>query len=420
MTRKGVWGLQQVRDKYLASLWEQSYTIWAMGQGNYGEMLNNQNNDGASRSSPVQLSGTLASGWATVEAGDGTFYGTRDNGQLWIAGENDYGQLGMNERGTGDSGSTRRSSPTQIPGTTWDYVNSGMKSVVAVKTDGTMWSWGRMQSGSLGLNQSYSAGPGAGVQGFSSPVQIGTDTTWTNNFQAAANVVAIKTNGTLWVWGSNGDGRLGLSQPSGPGQRSSPAQLPGTDWSFCANGGSSNGAIKTNGTLWMWGNNEVGALGQNNKTDYSSPRQVGTNTTWSDLAFSSSGSEAAVAAVKTDGTMWTWGGNEQGELGQNDKTDYSSPRQIGTGTDWKYVWGDGPEGGRNFWATKTDGTVWNWGNGNYGSLDHNLASSDEGHQISSPTQMGAETVYAGLNKRQLSVTDRHTYVMKPLLTPSQL
>tara|TARA_R100000152_G_C6754527_1_gene178242 strand:- start:43 stop:1299 length:1257 start_codon:yes stop_codon:yes gene_type:complete len=418
MTRKGVWGLQQVRDKYLASLWEQSYTIWAMGQGNYGEMLNNENGDNASRSSPVQLGGTLANGWATVEAGDGCFYGTRNDGQLWVAGDNEWGQLAQNDRGTGDTGSTRRSSPTQVPGS-WDYVNSGSDSIIGVKTNGTLWAWGRMQSGSLGLNQSWAAGPQTGVQGFSSPVQIGTDTTWTNNFQAGANVGAIKTDGTLWVWGSNGDGRLGLSQPSLPGQRSSPCQLPGTTWSYFANGGTSCGAIKTDGTLWMWGNNEVGELGQNNKTNYNSPRQV-PGSTWSDLAFSTASSEAAVAAVKTDGTLWTWGGNEQGELGQNNLTDYSSPRQMGTGTDWKQVWGDGPEAGRNFWATKTDGTIWNWGNGNYGSLDHNLASSDTGHQFSSPTQMGTETVYSGLNKRQLSVTDRHSYVMKPLLTPSQL
>ena len=420
MTRKGVWGLQQVRDKQLQSLWEQSYTIWAMGQGNKGEILNNLNGDNASRSSPTQLGGTLANGWATVESGSyGSFFATRENGELWVCGANNQGQLGLNQQGTGDSGSTYRSSPAQVPGTTWDYVKCRMESTIGVKTDGTLWSWGEMQNGSLGQNQSWAAGPQTGVRGFSSPTQIGTDTTWTNNFDCGANVGAIKTDGTLWVWGSNGGGRLGLSQPAGPGQRSSPAQLPGTTWSYFVNGASTNGAIKTDGTLWLWGNNEVGSLGLNNKTDYSSPKQVGTDTTWSDLAMSSSSGEAAVAAVKTDGTMWTWGGNEQGELGQNDKTDYSSPRQIGTGTDWKHVWGDGPEGGRKFWATKTDGTIWNWGNGGYGSLDHNVASSDS-HQFSSPTQMGDETVYDGLNKRQVSTNDRHSYIMKPALTPSQL
>ena len=94
MTRKGVWGLQQVRDKYLSSLWEQSFYLLSMGQGNYGEMANNENGDGASRSSPVQLGGTLEKGWKTIDTGKEAFQGTRDDGTLWAWGYNaSYGPL---------------------------------------------------------------------------------------------------------------------------------------------------------------------------------------------------------------------------------------------------------------------------------------------------------------------------------------
>ena len=402
MTRKGVWGLQQVRDKYLSSLWEQSFYLLSMGQGNLGEMANNENGDGASRSSPVQLGGTLEKGWKTIDTGEEAFLGTRDDGQLWVWGYNQsYGPLGMNN-------GTNYSSPVQIPGTTWDTVKSKGYMSMAVKTDGTLWTWGRNSAGALGQNNNTH---------YSSPKQVGTDTTWTSHLCAGYNVGAIKSDGTLWVWGSNGVGRLGLNDNT---QYSSPKQV-GTDttWAKIMVASTSSLATKTDGTLWAWGNNEVGELGQNNKTNYSSPKQVGTDTTWADIAGSMASSETAMVAIKTDGTMWSWGGNEQGELGQNNKTDYSSPRQMGTGTTWKHVWGTFGDDGRKFWATKTDGTIWNWGNGAYGALDHDRASSDS-HQFSSPTQLGTDTSYASLNKNQVGSCDRVSYILKPLLTPSQL
>tara|TARA_B100001113_G_scaffold25429_1_gene18501 strand:+ start:307 stop:1518 length:1212 start_codon:yes stop_codon:yes gene_type:complete len=403
MTRKGVWGLQQVRDKQLQSLWEQAFYLQAMGQGNYGEILNNENGDGASRSSPTQLGGTLATGWRSIDTGKESFLGTRDDGTLWVAGYNQsYGPLGQNN-------GTNYSSPTQVgTDTTWDTVKSKNYTSMAVKTDGTLWMWGRNSAGALGQNNNTH---------YSSPRQVGTNTTWTSKISAGYSVGAIKSDGTLWTWGSGGGGRLGHNSNT---QYSSPKQVgTNTTWSKIVVSGSTMLSLKTDGTLWTWGNNEVGELGLNNKTNYSSPKQVGTDTTWSDVAGSSSSDESGVVAVKTDGTMWSWGGNEQGELGQNDTSDYSSPRQMGTGTDWKHVWGTYSDPGRKFWASKTDGTIWNWGNGNYGSLDHNNNSSTV-HQLSSPTQLGTLTSYSSLNNDQVCVCDRVSYILKPLLTPSQL
>ena len=136
MTRKGVWGLQDVRDKQLASLWEQSFYLQGMGQGNYGELANNLNGDNASRSSPTQLGGTLATGWRSIDTGKESFLGTRDDGTLWVWGYNQsYGPLGLNN-------GTNYSSPTQVPGTTWDTVKSKSYTSMAVKTDGTLWTFG--------------------------------------------------------------------------------------------------------------------------------------------------------------------------------------------------------------------------------------------------------------------------------------
>ena len=142
------------------------------------------------------------------------------------------------------------------------------------------------------------------------------------------NSFAIKTDGTLWGWGENDNGQLGQNNRT---EYESPVQVPGTTWSKVDSGRQFTLAAKTDGTLWGWGDNEYGYLGQNNVTHYSSPVQVGSSTDWSNIA---SGNYHSLA-VKTDGTLWALGGNNGGQLGQGavNNNGLSSPVQI-PGTDW--------------------------------------------------------------------------------------
>ena len=138
-------------------------------------------------------------------------------------------------------------------------------------------------------------------------------------------MAAIKTDGTLWVWGNNENGALGQNSPA-PAQRSSPTQIPGTTWSKVTNTAAKGFlALKTDGTLWGWGTNGPGQLGQNNRTAYSSPIQV-PGTDWSNkgaLGYN------RTFAIKTNGELWSWGYNAPGgHLGHNDIINYSSPVQI--------------------------------------------------------------------------------------------
>jgi alpha-tubulin suppressor-like RCC1 family protein len=164
-------------------------------------------------------------------------------------------------------------------------------------------------------------------------VQVGALTAWSQIAAGALHSLAVKTDGTLWSWGSNSYGQLGL----GDGytiSRSSPVQVGAlTNWADVAAGYSHSIAVKTDGTLWSWGNNGSGRLGQNNTINRSSPVQVGALTGW----VQASGASESSSAVKNDGTLWSWGRNNNGQLGLNDTANRSSPVQVGALATWSKI-----------------------------------------------------------------------------------
>ena len=150
---------------------------------------------------------------------------------------------------------------------------------------------------------------------------------------------------------------LGLNQPDNA-HKSSPTQVgTNTTWTLYKRNGGCGTGLKTDGTLWVWGSGYYGALGLNESASpniyYKSPKQVGTDTTWSYVDGAGNG---GTVALKTDGTIWGWGSNADsgnaGQLGQNNIQNYSSPTQIGTGTDWQHISG----GLGAVWALRTVGT----------------------------------------------------------------
>jgi alpha-tubulin suppressor-like RCC1 family protein len=149
---------------------------------------------------------------------------------------------------------------------------------MATKIDGTLWTWGYNQFGQLGNGEPVGTYPSGRV---SSPVQVGALTTWLSIAAGYSHSLAIKTDGTLWSWGGNygtGMGQLGLGDTA---FRSSPVQIGAlTTWLSIAAGGYSSMTIKTDGTLWSWGSNSYGQLGQGNTTNRSSPVQIGALTNW--------------------------------------------------------------------------------------------------------------------------------------------
>ena len=297
---------------------------------------------------------------------------------LWSWGRNSYGQLGLNNI-------TDYSSPKQVGALkTWSNVttSSDTPNSLAIKSDGTMWAWGQNVNGQLGLGNTTS---------YSSPKQVGALTNWATVSGGNAFCLAIKTDGTLWAWGSGANGKLGLGNTV---NYSSPKQVGAlTTWSKISAGGRSSTAIKTDGTLWSWGYNVYGQLGLNNTTNYSSPKQVGALTNWATVSSSSGPSYTSVAATKTNGTLFAWGDNTQGQLGfytAPGPAPYyykrvSSPQQVGALTTWATV----SSGKRFTLGTTTAGALWSWGRGTYAVLGLGNTTS-----YSSPKQVGALTNWA--------------------------
>ena len=200
----------------------------------------------------------------------------------------------------------------------------------------TTWSWGEQDYGELGVNTSTTR--------YSSPKQVGTDATWAGMGNRArgsskSSALWIKNDGTAWVSGTNANGVLGLNQAGNPyataPRRSSPTQI-GTDTTWASAQGKATGvaygchvAIKTDGTMWVWGRNYLGSLGLNQGEYHSksSPTQI-PGSTWVNVSASCASNDPEVIATKSDGSIWVWGENQSGSLGQNDNTKYSSPVQV--------------------------------------------------------------------------------------------
>ena len=175
-----------------------------------------------------------------------------------------------------------------------------------------------------------------------------------------AHSAAVLTDGSLWAWGVNLDGQIG--QGTFWGTHTSPVSVPSvnTNWASVSAGSFHTVAIQTDGTLWAWGNNYFGQLGDGTATSKSSPVRIGTASNW----VSVSAGFAHTVAIRTDGSLWAWGNNEVGQLGDNSLNSRLSPVRIGTASNWASV----SAGGFHTVATRTDGSIWAWGDNEFGQL----------------------------------------------------
>lgn len=243
--------------------------------------------------------------WKSVTAGDATTYGIRSDGSLWSWGWNEKGQ-------SGNGVSERTATPTLADGNrVWKKTVGGKAYGFFLAEDGSLWAAGTATNGVQGTND--------GVD-HKVLTRIGTDNDWADMACSrfwGYSAFAIKTNGTLWSWGENSAGQLGIGNTQA---QTLPVQVgTDTDWKQVAAGVSSVLALKTDGSLWGWGLNMNGELfGYEGRQ--SSPVRLGSETDWEKVLVI----EFRAYAVKKDGTLWAWGDNSRNLLGFNTPTEEES------------------------------------------------------------------------------------------------
>jgi len=293
------------------------------------------------RSTPVRI-GTDTN-WASVSAGGSHTVGIRTDGSLWAWGWNNQGQLGDGTMGPVNY----RNTPTRI-GTdnNWTYVSAGSQHAVAVRTDGSLWVWGLNDQGQLGTGTTGGFLP--------VPVQVQAGTTWATVAAGGVHTVGIRTDGSLWAWGNNGQGRLGDGTTT---LRNAPVRIgTANDWVSVDASATHSVGIREGGTLWAWGNNANGRLGDSTTTNRTAPVQIWAGTTWTSVSAA-----GHTVAIMENGTLWAWGLNANGQLGNNTSGtgDHPWPTRVRTVTD--VHWASLSAGGGYSVAVGTDGTVWGWG-----------------------------------------------------------
>jgi len=252
----------------------------------------------------------------------------KSDGTLWAWGDNNNNQLGL-----GDT--TFRAFPVQVgTDTDWTDVDLGNRISVALKSDGTLWAWGF----TLGLNV---------------PTQYGTDNDWEYISAGENNAWATKENGTAYGIGENGSNQLGDGWLSSA--ESHVLMNPDEDYKYVtilrnnfSPSASSTAIIKNDGTLWETGRSSISSNLVYNFT------KIGTDEDWSSISIGGSSFSMVACAIKEDGTLWTWGNNSYGQLGHGDTNDRNTPTKVGTDNDWEYA----VVGSVHILAIKQDGTLW--------------------------------------------------------------
>jgi alpha-tubulin suppressor-like RCC1 family protein len=298
---------------------------------------------------PTAIQAAGIDDWLVVDGSLTHACAVQSDHTLWCWGDNEAGKLG-------DNSTTDSDVPVQAdaPSADWLAVAPGFVHTCAVKLDGTVWCWGRSLSGQLGNGSTE-------VDGSQVPVQAGSGSNHTFVTSGEQHTCALSQDETLWCWGNNAPGQVGIG--SFEVREPVPKQVgtAGDQWISVAAGWFHTCAVKRPGTLWCWGDGFAGATGPNANDDAQRvPIEVDSATDWVEVAAG----EEHTCARKQEGTLWCWGNNAGGVLGDGSQDPSETPVQVGTESDWLTV----AAGAFHNCAVNIAGEAHCWGNNPFGQI----------------------------------------------------
>ena len=324
---------------------------------------------------PAEVHGTGNTGFlnsvTAIMGGEEHNIALKSDGTVWTWGWNAFGQLG--DGTTNDASTPVQAGLGSVPPLTSAIKLGGRPYfTLAVKSDGTIWAWGMNKYGQMG-NGTVSpmvtvpvpvdnSAPGGAIN---NALQV------TCGYQFGA---ALATNGTVWTWGSGSHGELGNAAA---GSSHTPAQVSGlTNITAISAGWFHILALKSDGTVWAWGLNADGELGDGTTSNRSNAVQVLNLTN----IVSVSGGDDHSSALGSDGTVWKWGLNDLGELGNGaaDTNAHTVPAMILSdkfGAGFSNIVMVSARDYHNI-AVKSDGSVWMWGANDQGQCGDGATNDD--------------------------------------------
>lgn len=344
-----------------------------------------------------------------VETGEGTTAAVRPDGSLWMWG--DQYLFGLDPDPNSTATFTKRAGSSSD----WAQVALGSFHAVGIKKDGTLWGWGYNDAGQVGNGQidantvrvpqqiaggrhfrsvsakfshnvaiaedgslwtwgdNFVGTIGDGTREHRpAPVQIGDDTDWVKAVAGLSHMVAFKSDGSMWAWGAQWHGRLGdgVNTEERDAIQLTPKRIGTFDFTSVSVGDDHTLALKADGSLWAWGHNIRGAIGDGTYEPRPIPTQIGSDQ-WRQvhaIGFSSVG-------IKTDGTLWMWGDLQPG------KPNPTLPLQVGTDRDWASISGGGSGYDEHVILVKQDGSLWGFGSGGQGQLGNDRKAWYRGEPV---------------------------------------
>lgn len=312
-------------------------SLWAWGSNESGQLGNGTTTNSLS---PIRIS----TGYTSISAGYAQSFGLKWDDTFWAWGNNLNRQFG-------DNTAVSSLIPKDISDTNFTVIAPGFSHTVALQSDGSLLTWGSNGYGQLG--------DGTRTDN-ASPQQIGSET-FTAIAVGYSHTVALNTDGSIWAWGYNWAGQLG----DGTNQDSAdPKQIAAGPFIAIATGASHTVALKSDFTLWVWGNNQSGQLGDGTTTNSYSPKKIGT-ATYSAIAAGYSHTLALLkTATATNGSLYAWGSNANGQLGDGTRNDSTAPKLIGTATYSAIAAGSK----HSVALLKADNSLWAWGSNAFGQV----------------------------------------------------